>query len=78
VGNWKTYEGSWVAALNAAGFSVAGIDNRGCGRSSGLLGYVVGVYMCERAGMCKYPLTCCSGLLGYVVGVQTVCRYKDV
>jgi alpha-beta hydrolase superfamily lysophospholipase len=42
VGNWKTYEGSWVQALNAAGFSVAGIDNRGCGRSSGLLGYVVG------------------------------------
>jgi alpha-beta hydrolase superfamily lysophospholipase len=41
VGNWKTYEGSWVQSLNAAGFSVAGIDNRGCGRSSGLLGYVV-------------------------------------
>lgn len=41
VGNTKTYEGSWVQALNQAGFSVAGIDNRGCGRSSGLLGYIV-------------------------------------
>ncbi|WIA30766.1 hypothetical protein OEZ86_000826 [Tetradesmus obliquus] len=40
VGNWKTYEGSWVQAFNQAGFSVAGLDNRGCGRSSGLLGYV--------------------------------------
>jgi hypothetical protein len=46
VGNWKTYEGSWVQALNAAGFSVAGIDNRGCGRSSGLLGYVVSFEFC--------------------------------
>lgn len=40
VGKRKTYAGSWVESLNKAGFSCAGIDNRGCGRSSGLFGYV--------------------------------------
>lgn len=40
VGKRKTYEGSWVHALNQAGYSCAGIDNRGCGRSEGLFGYV--------------------------------------
>lgn len=40
VGQPKVYDGSWVAALNAAGFSVAGIDNRGCGRSDGLFGHI--------------------------------------
>lgn len=40
VGRRKTYAGSWVAALNAAGISCAGIDNRGCGRSDGLFGYM--------------------------------------
>lgn len=34
VGQPKLYQGSWVQELNAAGFSVAGIDNRGCGRSA--------------------------------------------
>jgi alpha-beta hydrolase superfamily lysophospholipase len=29
-----------VEALNKAGYSCAGIDNRGCGRSAGLFGYV--------------------------------------
>lgn len=32
------YEGSWVEAFNAAGVSVVGIDNQGCGRSEGLDG----------------------------------------
>lgn len=40
VGKRKTYAGSWVETLNKAGYSCAGIDNRGCGRSSGLFGYV--------------------------------------
>jgi hypothetical protein len=40
VGKRKTYAGSWVEALNKAGYSCAGIDNRGCGRSGGLFGYV--------------------------------------
>lgn len=40
VGSRKVYEGSWVEALNKAGYSCAGIDNRGCGRSNGLFGYV--------------------------------------
>lgn len=40
VGKRKTYAGSWVESLNNAGYSVAGIDNRGCGRSAGLFGYV--------------------------------------
>jgi alpha-beta hydrolase superfamily lysophospholipase len=40
VGKRKTYAGSWVEALNQAGYSCAGIDNRGCGRSMGLFGYV--------------------------------------
>ena len=34
------YEGSWVQQLNDAGYSVCGVDNQGCGRSSGLFGYV--------------------------------------
>ncbi|GFR47645.1 hypothetical protein Agub_g9387, partial [Astrephomene gubernaculifera] len=29
------YTGSWVAALNAAGFAVCGADHMGCGRSGG-------------------------------------------
>lgn len=29
-----------MEALNKAGYSCAGIDNRGCGRSNGLFGYV--------------------------------------
>lgn len=40
VGRPKTYEGSWVQALNEAGYSVAGVDNQGAGRSGGLFGYV--------------------------------------
>jgi hypothetical protein len=40
AGKRKTYEGSWVQALNAVGISCAGIDNRGCGRSDGLFGYM--------------------------------------
>jgi pimeloyl-ACP methyl ester carboxylesterase len=34
------YEGSWVQQFNDAGYSVCGVDNQGCGRSSGLFGYV--------------------------------------
>jgi hypothetical protein len=40
IGKRKTYAGSWVETLNKAGYSCAGIDNRGCGRSGGLFGYV--------------------------------------
>lgn len=40
AGKPKRYAGSWVAAMNAAGYSVAGIDNQGTGRSGGLFGYV--------------------------------------
>lgn len=40
AGKRKTYAGSWVEALNAAGYSCAGIDNRGCARSAGLIGYI--------------------------------------
>lgn len=40
VGNPKRYDGSWVQQMNDAGYSVAGIDNRGTGRSGGLFGYV--------------------------------------
>lgn len=39
-GRPKTYEGSWVQALNRAGCSVTGVDMPGCGRSEGLFGYV--------------------------------------
>ncbi len=35
----SVYEGSFVAALNAAGFAVAGNDDRGAGRSEGLRCY---------------------------------------
>lgn len=35
-GKPQQYEGSWVQRLNAAGVSVCGIDNQGCGRSEGL------------------------------------------
>lgn len=40
MGKRKTYEGSWIQTLNKAGYSCAGIDNRGSGRSNGLFGYV--------------------------------------
>ena len=40
IGKRKTYEGSWIQTLNKAGYSCAGIDNRGSGRSNGLFGYV--------------------------------------
>lgn len=33
AGKAPQYEGSWAQALNAAGISVCGIDNQGCGRS---------------------------------------------
>jgi acylglycerol lipase len=32
------YEGSWAQRLNAAGISVCGVDNQGCGRSQGARG----------------------------------------
>mmetsp|Transcript_25989 Transcript_25989/g.66117 ORF Transcript_25989/g.66117 Transcript_25989/m.66117 type:complete len:377 (-) Transcript_25989:187-1317(-) len=34
-GKLMVYAGSWVEALNAAGFSVCGLDNQGSGRSEG-------------------------------------------
>lgn len=37
-GQPQAYENSWAQALNAAGISVCGIDNQGCGRSEGLYG----------------------------------------
>lgn len=40
IGQPKRYEGSWVNLMNDAGYSVAGIDNQGMGRSGGLFGYV--------------------------------------
>jgi alpha-beta hydrolase superfamily lysophospholipase len=40
VGKPKTYAGSWIQALNAAGYSVVGADHQGFGRSGGLFGYV--------------------------------------
>ena len=36
LGQAPRYEGSWAAGLNAAGISVCGLDNQGCGRSEGL------------------------------------------
>ncbi|KAI8465248.1 MAG: Alpha/Beta hydrolase protein [Monoraphidium minutum] len=36
----KRYAGSWVQRMNEAGYSVAGMDNQGTGRSGGLFGYV--------------------------------------
>ena len=38
LGQAPEYEGSWVQAMNAAGVSVCGVDNQGCGRSEGLHG----------------------------------------
>jgi alpha-beta hydrolase superfamily lysophospholipase len=40
VGRPHVYEGSWVEALNEKGYSVCGLDNTGCGRSSGKFGLV--------------------------------------
>lgn len=40
IGKRKTYTGSWIETLNKAGYSCAGIDNRGSGRSGGLFGYI--------------------------------------
>eukprot|EP00803_Ostreobium_quekettii_P010348 evm.model.scf_81.4 EVM.evm.TU.scf_81.4 scf_81:52896-58685(-) len=37
-GEPQAYSGSWVEALNNAGFSVAGLDHQGCGRSQGQQG----------------------------------------
>ena len=34
------YEGSWVEKLNSSGYSVAGIDLQGAGRSTGLRCYI--------------------------------------
>eukprot|EP00887_Chlorella_sp_A99_P006074 scaffold22.g6074.t1 len=39
-GQVPVYEGSWVQRFNAAGISVASLDNQGCGRSEGLRFYV--------------------------------------
>ena len=39
-GGYPAYEGSWVEALNARGFSVAGMDFHGMGRSEGVKWYV--------------------------------------
>ncbi|GBF91155.1 hypothetical protein Rsub_04824 [Raphidocelis subcapitata] len=40
IGGPKQYQGSWVHAMNEAGYSVAGIDHRGAGRSEGAFGLV--------------------------------------
>jgi len=40
VGKPKRYDGSWIQAMNDAGYSVAGVDNQGSGRSDGLFGLV--------------------------------------
>ncbi|KIZ06608.1 hypothetical protein MNEG_1342 [Monoraphidium neglectum] len=40
VGRPKLYDGSWIHSMNDAGYSVAGIDNQGAGRSGGLFGYI--------------------------------------
>lgn len=34
------YQGSWIEALNQAGYSVGGIDLQGAGRSEGLRWFV--------------------------------------
>jgi hypothetical protein len=49
-GGRPVYEGSLVAQLNAAGFSVVGLDARGLGRSQGLFGTCMdfqGVYVSD-------------------------------
>jgi alpha-beta hydrolase superfamily lysophospholipase len=40
AGGAHVYDGSWVDALNARGYSVCGVDNTGSGRSSGRFGLV--------------------------------------
>ncbi len=40
TGQPNLYDGSWVEALNAAGYAVCGIDHEGFGRSKGMRSFI--------------------------------------